>query len=83
MDAMLHTEQLPTDREILDLVTNPCDAQTSNPDECDPEPEPESLPPVSRRQARNGLDEAIRYLQQQAGTEGASPEVLNSSAALI
>ncbi len=84
MDATLGTEQLLTDSEILDLVTDPCDdPATPDPDECDPEPECEPLPPVTRRQARSGLDDAIRFIEQQASSEEASPELVSSSAQLI
>ncbi len=82
MDASLDTEQLLTDSEILDLVTDPCDdPATPDSDECDPEPEP--LPPVTRRQARGGLSDAIRFIEQQASSEDASPELMSSSAELI
>ncbi len=84
MDATLDTEQLLSDSEILDLVTDSCDDPTTpDPDECDPEPEPEPLPPVTRRQARGGLSDAIRFIEQQASSEEASSELMSSSAELI
>ncbi len=84
MDATLETEQLLSDSDILDLVTDPCDdPATPDSDECDPEPECEPLPPVTRRQARGGLSDAIRFIEQQASSEDASPELMSSSAELI